>query len=162
MHAITHFTLPTEPTPNSTAHRHRHRHPHPRPTSCCSQWSPAGPSPCRCRRRNCGSSAETRPWTRVHWTHCHLNHCCSHPCHQPGQGLDKAGAAGPQVTALLQDKKVLRAWGLLPLRPLLRGRSCLGHAAEDKAGKVKRPLQVRDGAFEAWTREVVCLSLRDD
>lgn len=63
---------------------------------------------------------------------------------------------------LLQDEKVLRAWGLLPLQPLLRGRSYLGHAAEDRAGKVKRPLQVRNAACKAWTQEVVGLSLRDD
>lgn len=94
------------------------------------------------------------PGTRVHWIHCHLSHCCSHQCHQPGWGLDKVGAAKPQGMGLLQGKKVLRAWGPLPHQPLLGGSSCLGHAAEDKTGKVKRPPQVHNGAFETWVREV--------
>lgn len=50
---------------------------------------------------------------------------------------------------LLQDKKVLRARGLLPHQPLLGDHSCLGHAAEDKTGKVKRPPRVHNEAFEA-------------
>lgn len=61
---------------------------------------------------------------------------------------------------LLQDKKVLRARGLLPHQPLLGGHSCLGHVAEDKTGKVKRPPRGHNKAFEAWIREVGCLSLR--
>lgn len=107
-------------------------------TSCCSPWSPAEPSPCHCQKMNCENSVAMRPWTHVHWIHCHLSHCCLHQCHQPGWGLDKAGAAGPQETGLLQNKKVLQAWGLLPHQPLLGDRSCLGHAVEDKTGKVKR------------------------
>lgn len=115
--------------------------------SCCSQWSPAGLSPCHCRKRSYESSAETHPWIRVHWIHCHSSHCCSHQCRQPGWALDKAGAGRPQVMGLLLDKKVLRAWGLLPHQPLLGGHSCLGHAAEDKTGKVKRPPRVHNGGL---------------
>lgn len=122
-------------------------------TSCCSQWSPAELSPCHCQKRNCANSAGMHPWTRVHWIHCHLIHCCLHQCHQPGWGLDKAGAVGPQGMGHLQDKKVLQAWGLLPHQPLLGDRSCLGHAVEDKTEKVKRPPQVHKGAFEAWIKE---------
>lgn len=131
-------------------------------TSCCSQWSPVGLSPCHCQKKNYENSAEMHPWTHVHWIHCRLSHCCLHQCHQPGWGLDKAGAVGPQGMGLLQGRKVLRAWGLLPPQPLLGGHSCLGHAVEDKTGKVKRPPRVHNGAFEAWIREVGCLSLRAD
>lgn len=129
---------------------------------CCSQWSPAELSPCHCQKRNYENSAEMRPWTRVRSTHCHLSHCCLHQCHQPGWGLDKAGAAGPQGMGLLQDKKVLRAWGLLPHRPLLGDHSCLGHTVEDETGKVKKPPRVYNGAFEVWIKEVGRLSLRAD
>lgn len=59
---------------------------------------------------------------------------------------------GPQGMELLQDKKVLRAWGLLPHQPLLGDRSCLGHAVEDKTGKVKRPQRVHNRAFEGWIK----------
>lgn len=128
-------------------------------TSCCSRWSPAGLSPCHCQRRSCGNSAGMHPWTRGRWIHCRLNRCCWHRYHQPGCGPDKAGAVGPQGMGLLQDKKVLRAWGLLPHQPLLGGHSCLGHAVENRTEKVKRPPRVHNGASEAWIREGA-LSLR--
>lgn len=87
------------------------------------------------------------PWTHVHWTHCHLSHYCWHQCHQPGWGLGEAGVVGAQGMGLLQDKRILLAWGPLPHQPLLGGHSCLGHVEEYRTEKVEMPLQMHKWAL---------------
>lgn len=124
--------------------------------SCCSQWSPAGRSPCHCQKRSYGSCAEMLPWTLAHWIHCRWSHCCWHLCHLPGQGQGKTGAVEAQGMGPLQGKRTPLALGPLPHQPLLGGRSCLGHGeGRRKTGKAERPPRAHKGAGRpGWGSEV--------